>query len=177
MDGIIWKKKEYSPADFMNEGLTFTELPPGTRVDLERSPIAGEVRFWIGEAAAVDAAYEVRPYKNPYKACVKVPWDEWKDLCQKPTPLASIVPRLVNAYRASWGRPNEPWPDCLPPMFGPTAPAHPPPKMGLVEIDGEPKLAPQVGEVLQVPADAGEHVWDGVDGKAHAGWTMQHRRQ
>lgn len=47
-------------------------------------------------------------------------------------------------------------------------------KYGLAEIDGEVKLVPQAGEVLTVPDEAGEHVWDGVEDKDHAGWLMQH---
>jgi hypothetical protein len=46
-------------------------------------------------------------------------------------------------------------------------------KHGLAEIDGEVKLVPQEGETLTVSSDAGEHVWDGVEEKGHAGWLMQ----
>jgi hypothetical protein len=50
------------------------------------------------------------------------------------------------------------------------------PKMGLAEIGGEVQLVPQAGETLTVLASPGEHVWDGVEEKAHAAWIMRRRR-
>lgn len=38
-----------------------------------------------------------------------------------------------------------------------------PQKLGLVEIDGEPRLVPQNGERLTVPVTAGRHVHNGTD--------------
>jgi hypothetical protein len=50
-------------------------------------------------------------------------------------------------------------------------------KVGLAELDGEVKLVPQDGEVIRVPVTPGEHVWDGVDEKAHAGRRMNRRER